>query len=49
MKTINYDLLKIKNTSTGKFEPLGMALGLAVRKGIITKAQFQDIVGTEYN
>jgi hypothetical protein len=28
MKTINYDLLKIKNTSTGEFEPLGMALGL---------------------
>ena len=30
MKTINYDLLKIKNISTGKFEPLGMALGLAM-------------------
>lgn len=50
MKTINYDLLKIKNTSTGEFEPLGMALGLTdiAQVELDKKVNNTDIIDIEH-
>lgn len=50
MKTINYDLLKIKNTSTGEFEPLGMALGLTdmAQAELDKKVNKTDIIDVEH-